>query len=86
MGPRPFSRGNPMADSTGAGLSRASMGPRPFSRGNSLNESRAVPARKRFNGAATFQSRKHKGRSTRRCVAFRLQWGRDLSVAETIVR
>ena len=37
----------------------------------------------RFNGAATFQSRKPDGRVVGAEYVVRLQWGRDLSVAET---
>jgi len=38
-----------------------------------------------FNGAATFRSRKHRGRGNLLYVILfdRLQWGRDLSIAET---
>ena len=84
MGPRPFSRGN-----RGSALSRsrcphhASMGPRPFSRGNPLTKMIDRFKIPRFNGAATFQSRKPAAADRGWSVRSRLQWGRDLSVAET---
>ena len=52
----------------------------------SRKDGRANPARFRcrhgFNGAATFRSRKGGGRACQRNRRGRLQWGRDLSVAE----
>ena len=61
----------------------ASMGPRPFGRGRP-----ACPACRRlvarFNGAATFRSRKVYWPDTMFSVARLLQWGRDLSVAEGV--
>ena len=81
------------------------MGPRPFGRGRCRIVHRARGPARRFNGAATFRSRKgppprpnstrrpasmgprpfgrgrrRQGRAVRRRC--RLQWGRDLSVAE----
>ena len=86
----------------------ASMGPRPFSRGNALSLPEDLPHLLGFNGAATFQPRKHSivtstwageagfngaatfqprkrrtSRPHRFCHAM-LQWGRDLSAAETL--
>ena len=63
---------------------RASMGPRPFSRGKHGERPTSVQRADGFNGAATFQSRK----GQLRCRAWTgrqhwLQWGRDLSVAES---
>ena len=61
----------------------SSMGPRPFGRGNSASSRPSITRRHRFNGAATFRSRKLValvyciGRPTK------LQWGRDLLVTET---
>ena len=58
------------------------MGPRPFSHGNLTSSSASLLTLSSFNGAATFQSRKH---VTARIVSgiHWLQWGRDLSVTET---
>ncbi len=108
MGPRPFSRGKADRHRSHA-WSRdvASMGPRPFSRGKARRMAASLHRQRRFNGAATFQSRK--GWPTMPAIAdcrhasmgprpfsrgkvgtarrlddlqSRLQWGRDLSVAE----
>ena len=82
MGPRPFSRGK------GYNLYRhrqefpASMGPRPFSRGKKLRQCGRQALLRRFNGAATFQSRKGLILQSAPVVQLALQWGRDLSVAE----
>ena len=59
----------------------ASMGPRPFGRGRLAPAAMQGHTRARFNGAATFRSRKANGLSTLIPLAL-LQWGRDLSVAE----
>ena len=59
------------------------MGPQPFSRGNEYTSRHLRGISSGFNGAATFQSRKQ---FTHEGVAFPtsvLQWGRNLSVAET---
>ena len=59
MGPRPFSRGNShWSYASGRSTSWASMGPRPFSRGNENPGTQGGQTSRRFNGAATFQSRK----------------------------
>ena len=84
MGPRPFGRGRAAAwPGPGLYILAASMGPRPFGRGRPkrLRWQRRLW---RFNGAATFRSRK--GRHTRhvRAIPRTLQWGRDLSVAEGV--
>ena len=64
------------------GRNRASMGPRPFGRGRRLTAiSRRLPG-SRFNGAATFRSRKDLGGGDPGHDGLGLQWGRDLSVAE----
>ena len=39
-----------------------------------------------FNGAATFQSQRRRGRGPQDAQRKALQWGRDLSVAETTAR
>ena len=59
------------------------MGPRPFSRGHTYCEGDVTLDTKGFNGAATFQSRTLLilWRSSLRVLS--LQWGRDLSVADT---
>ena len=83
MGPRPFGRGRCARPS--ARLRRpaeASMGPRPFGRGRRsfvwVMRHEAV----RFNGAATFRSRKARVPQKQQDAFLQLQWGRDLSVAE----
>ena len=86
MGPRPFSRGNaPVVRDTWERLP-ASMGPRPFSRGNRLTWGKSALRGFGFNGAATFQPRKRGMVSSPRKQTFSLQWGRDLSAAETCLR
>ena len=82
MGPRPFGRGRWFRAPTPTEQGRASMGPRPFGRGRRVIACGGRLFRVRFNGAATFRSRKA-------CYAIQkveredlLQWGRDLSVAE----
>ena len=83
MEPRPFSRGNPRpVDPARSGLD-PSMEPRPFSRGNRASRKTRSDAGGSFNGAATFQSRKPEGRRDSHRCFHRLQWSRDLSVAET---
>ena len=87
MGPRPFSHGNgnpsesmpshPVTGFNGAATFQsrkhrcparnqgqtglASMGPRPFSHGNPTSRPPIATSTSSFNGAATFQSRKHSG-------------------------
>ena len=59
------------------------MGPRPFSHGNVVTINPETATRRRFNGAATFQSREL-DRLERDLVGIdKLQWGRDLSVTGT---
>jgi len=58
------------------------MGPRPFSRGN-VEALYSAPIRTRFNGAATFQPRKPDDGPVSLQKNVGLQWGRDLSAAET---
>ena len=84
MGPRPFSRGDEQIDGTAPITPDASMGPRPFSRGDERRPATCPPARPCFNGAATFQSRRPVKAAIPDMVMAWLQWGRDLSVAETI--
>ena len=83
MGPQPSSRGNMSAARWNAVSSTASMGPQPSSRGNSPCE-HITPSSGRlcFNGAATFQSRKSACAQDRPRPSNRLQWGRNLPVAE----
>ena len=58
MGPRPFGRGR--GDYVHGSFERgsASMGPRPFGRGRPVRRAHLGMVRRRFNGAATFRSRK----------------------------
>ena len=66
------------------GLSRgASMGPRPFGCGRPLPHRTRSTRRCRFNGAATFRSRKVQTKKDLKRELLELQWGRDLSVAES---
>ena len=84
MGPQPSSRGNRNHRRRVGADNRASMGPQPSSRGNSSRINwRAIWSASRFNGAATFQSRKC-AVSVRLASGAdrRLQWGRNLPVAE----
>ena len=82
MGPQPSSRGNPNRSDAGAAEQSASMGPQPSSRGN--RRARLSPRRlsTRFNGAATFQSRKYGAGGADAPSVSTLQWGRNLPVAE----
>ena len=84
MGPRPFSRGKTERSRRCASGDRASMGPRPFSRGKL--ESRRIASADvatGFNGAATFQPRKGYRSQCTATQLTQLQWGRDLSAAES---
>ena len=85
MGPRPFSRGHPWIDGYHEGRHYASMGPRPFSRGHWMGVFESNKDTPGFNGAATFQSRTPAARIALAPTCWRLQWGRDLSVADTRV-
>ena len=58
------------------------MGPRPFGRGRTVPASPKTRSSERFNGAATFRSRKDVGGARWAHTHWSLQWGRDLSVAE----
>ena len=58
MGPRPFGRGRLLPAPTLPERLAASMGPRPFGRGRPVRRRPGARAPRRFNGAATFQSRK----------------------------
>ena len=60
----------------------ASMGPRPFGRGMLRSSMVMPPPARCFNGAATFRSRNALTGRSHAEVIRRLQWGRDLSVAE----
>ena len=62
MGPRLFSRGNPLPKATAMDLEKlASMGPRLFSRGNG-HWNFPSQGESSFNGAATLQPRKSRGK------------------------
>ena len=58
MGPRPFGRGRRANADDDDAFAIASMGPRPFGRGRYVRPNRMVMNPLRFNGAATFRSRK----------------------------
>ena len=58
MGPRPFGRGRRGRKSDFKLSGPASMGPRPFGRGRRCRACRGSVKAARFNGAATFRSRK----------------------------
>ena len=81
MGPRPFGRGRqmPYRTTTVANL---------LQWGRDLSVAEGVAARlarlcvDRFNGAATFRSRKALAQGGTQILYGQLQWGRDLSVAE----
>ena len=81
MGPRPFGRGRPKPPRRAQGRPSASMGPRPFGRGRLLSGTYAFSVLEASMGPRPFG----RGRITmvRRARApHKLQWGRDLSVAE----
>ncbi len=59
------------------------MGPRPFSRGDPVGWALTLLITSGFNGAATFQSRRLSAVRHPKTQSTLLQWGRDLSVAET---
>ena len=63
----------------------ASMGPQPFSRGNVVGRLLIQLPQQGFNGAATFQSRKPAVGRRGGFSLTPLQWGRNLSVAETTI-
>ena len=83
MGPRPFSRGDHRGRARGQLPAAASMGPRPFSRGDWGREGGNRPAAAASMGPRPFS------RGDQVCCLragshqVSLQWGRDLSVAET---
>ena len=60
------------------------MEPRPFSRGDLSRAFALLGSCRRFNGAATFQSRRPVSVAVKQAVDTLLQWSRDLSVAETL--
>ena len=82
MGPQPSSRGNSAEGAESERRADASMGPQPSSRGNATVFAAAVHRVGCFNGAATFQSRKSPAPKDRPRPSNRLQWGRNLPVAE----
>ena len=83
MGPRPFSRGHQTPHRRRSTYRAASMGPRPFSRGHAHRTASPSSRSPCFNGAATFQSRTHPDAVVIWPRLTALQWGRDLSVADT---
>ncbi len=86
MGPRLGSRGKRRYKGCVDGPIRASMGPRLGSRGKNAFWSRGDARRRRFNGAATWKSRKvPTGHVSEQTLVGMLQWGRDLEVAESLV-
>ena len=58
------------------------MGPQPSSRGNGGSVASDGGGEPGFNGAATFQSRKYESTAEDGTPSYRLQWGRNLPVAE----
>ena len=82
MGPRPFGRGRVWCGYHAAPCIQASMGPRPFGRGRCRGPCLQLAGARRFNGAATFRSRKARIAEFLVHTCGTLQWGRDLSVAE----
>ena len=82
MGPRPFGRGNYGDETRHEIWGLASMGPRPFGRGNLLSSIESLCAWLASMGPRPF------GRGNADCRGHPphdvlLQWGRDLSAAET---
>ena len=86
MGPRPFGRGQGcICRDDQPGRCLASMGPRPFGRGQ-LRRPRPIGSWFGcFNGAATFRPRTGVTEPAESTMAAVLQWGRDLSAADSLV-
>ena len=81
MGPRPFGRGNGAWKAYCDAVPGASMGPRPFGRGNIRPISRREAMPDASMGPRPF-GRGNAETWNAYALAYRLQWGRDLSVAE----
>ena len=82
MGPRRYRRGNSWVSVFQATVASASMGPRRYRRGNPHRRAeRCLPTRC-FNGAATLSSRKSDSTVIEWDASAKLQWGRDVIVAE----
>ena len=82
MGPRPFGRGMTRLEISISCPLRGFNGAATFrSRNVTFGDVKRISA-KRFNGAATFRSRNVESHGDGEVSAARLQWGRDLSVAE----
>ncbi len=83
MEPRSFDRGNNPWCARAARPSTASMEPRSFDRGNAVSPEGLADRHSCFNGAAIFRSRKQALERRMAGHPLRLQWSRDLSIAET---
>ena len=83
MGPRPFSRGNGMHSAAAPKRPHCFNGAATFQPRKPVPEEEIWLGMQGFNGAATFQPRKHLGGLSQAKAAGLLQWGRDLSAAET---
>ena len=73
----------PVSSTTSTSVT-ASMGPRSFDRGKDGCVTPLIGAGKRFNGAAIFRSRKVLREDGVKLRGSGLQWGRDLSIAESV--
>ena len=82
MGPQPFGCGRRRLGRRRRRARRPSMGPQPFGCGRGSSARQGSGRRRPFNGAATFRLRKARPRRRLPLWLFRLQWGRNLSVAE----
>ena len=83
MGPRSFDRGKANRPNRVRMPSNASMGPRSFDRGKDVLRGQLGVAVWGFNGAAIFRSRKVQALALPPLIHLTLQWGRDLSIAES---
>ena len=86
MGPRPFSRGNAVVGPSDDVASGCFNGAATFQPRKHRRDYRERQRKGGFNGAATFQPRKQRRRIPAWRIPVRLQWGRDLSAAETRTR
>ena len=82
MGPQPFGCGRLTELEVDVSDKIASMGPQPFGCGRMTVPQCAQGRSRSFNGAATFRLRKASIPDSIADLATRLQWGRNLSVAE----
>jgi len=83
MGPRPFDRGNPRVPDRREPADLASMGPRPFDRGNLNVELLDEALHLASMGPRPFDRGNRTMPEPSEHAQFWLQWGRDLSIAET---